>query len=246
VGEKEPGVSKGKQVAPNSNANAETTSDDACSSNFQPWLSDTIELAHTQRGHGWHYGREAFFPSDNRPIHDRAAFLRITAKHTFIAFIILDLFDTFIKLVPGVGSLQGGSIFLPQIPPFQRYLFGTFLHVLTGFGLLAGFNFVYGTFTLAAVGLFGNSPRNWPPVLDKPWLAESGHELWAKRWHQLLRHAFLIYGGYPGKWIGGRNGMVRDIPCSKPSQVKRASDPRNVSSIRSIPWLRHIRSWSRC
>lgn len=207
TGEVSPGIPKGKQVAPNSNGNADSTITSSPSP-FPAWLSDTVELAHTQRGQDWRFGRDAYVIKESRPL-ERSAFLRSTLKHTLICYLLLDLLANLIKLVPGVGSSYGGSIYLPTLPPIQRYLFGSLLHLTSGVALLAGFDYIYGTFTLVAVGIFQSEPNNWPPVLDEPWKAQSAHELWAKRWHQLLRHAFLVYGGYPGKWIAGRTGMVK-------------------------------------
>jgi hypothetical protein len=44
--------------------------------------------------------------------------------------------------------------------------------------------------------------------MDDPWHADSMHMLWARSWHQLLRNTFLVFGGYPGRWIGGDLGML--------------------------------------
>lgn len=43
------------------------------------------------------------------------------------------------------------------------------------------------------------SLRDQPPMFDSPWLARSVHELWSKRWHQLLRRAFKIFAFTPVK-----------------------------------------------
>ena len=99
-------------------------------------------------------------------------------------------------------------MFYSQLPIPLRYTVSTTIHILTGSALLAGFGMVYDLITLIAVILFDSSPRSWPPVMDNPWISESMHEFWAKRWHQLLRQTFLVFGGYPGKWIAGSWGMV--------------------------------------
>jgi len=48
----------------------------------------------------------------------------------------------------------------------------------------------------------------WPPVMDDPWSSDSLHVFWSKRWHQLLRQTFMVYGGVPGKWLAGDFGMI--------------------------------------
>lgn len=60
-------------------------------------------------------------------------------------------------------------------------------------GLAQGYDIV----TFIAVVLFRSEPANWPPLLDKPWLSTSLHDLWGTRWHQLFRRSFLLGGGYP-------------------------------------------------
>lgn len=102
-------------------------------------------------------------------------------------------------------------MFYYSLPPISRYAVSTFIHILSGRCLLAGFEAIYQLVTVVAVGIFDDSPSAWPPILDSPWLSESMHELWSKRWHQLLRRTFMVYGGYPGKWIAGDFGMVLGI-----------------------------------
>ncbi|KAI0252389.1 hypothetical protein BJV78DRAFT_1275003 [Lactifluus subvellereus] len=111
-------------------------------------------------------------------------------------------------LVPGVGDPFGGSIFFPNLPLPTRYLVSTAIHVLTGIALVSGFYMVYDLITLLAVAVLGHSPSSWPPVMDNPWAAQSLHEFWAKRWHQLLRQTFLVFGGIPGRKMGGDVGLV--------------------------------------
>ncbi|KAG6890605.1 hypothetical protein C0995_006581 [Termitomyces sp. Mi166 len=119
-----------------------------------------------------------------------------------------DFLESVIKLFPGVGSPFGGGIFYPSLSPFWRYSVSTLIHVLTGSTLLTGFGMVYDLITLIAVGCLDSSPTSWPPVIDNPWGADSMHELWSKRWHQLLRQTFLVLGGYPGKWLAGDLGLL--------------------------------------
>jgi hypothetical protein len=170
-------------------------------------LVDALELIFALRGLGWDYGKGVHIPAFSRPT-ERGPYLRATFISFLINFCSLDLLESLIKLTPGVGSVEGGTIFLPTLPPLQRYALSTAVHFATGCALLAGFGMVYDLCTLVAVGLLGHSPTSWPPVLDSPWFAQSLHDFWAKRWHQLLRQTFLIFGGRPGAAIGGNVGLV--------------------------------------
>ncbi|KAJ3570098.1 hypothetical protein NP233_g4627 [Leucocoprinus birnbaumii] len=213
IGESQPGVVKGKTKADASSKSRKPVSNgyhpvqeldhQPIASEYIPlWLSDAFDLLHTNRGLSFKFGLNTYVPPFTRPLTSRRAFLIATSKSFIRNYCTLDFCESLIKLFPGgIGTPLGGSIFYHQLPaPFPRYLVSTFIHILTGFALLAGFGMVYDLCTLFAVGIIGTSPTAWPPVLEQPWLAESMHELWARRWHQLLRQTFLVYGAYPGKW----------------------------------------------
>ncbi|KAH9929801.1 uncharacterized protein B0H18DRAFT_931061 [Fomitopsis serialis] len=170
-------------------------------------LRDALELACTLRGVGWDFGRDVYIPPRTRST-QRGCFLAGATIAILKNFLIVDLCESLIKLVPGVGSLEGGSLFLPHLPLHLRYCLSMAVHVLGGmmiiFGLEAGNDFV----SLLAVGLFRASPESWFPLYDSPWRSTSLHQFWGKGWHQLLRHMFLSFGGYPGGWLAGQAGMV--------------------------------------
>jgi hypothetical protein len=161
---------------------------------------DAVELAHTTRGLSFHFGRDTPIPVHRRPLH-RPTFLKATFRSFLIHFLELDILESTLKLFPGVGSPSGGSIFYPTLAFPLRLLVSTTIHILTGSALVAGFNMVYDLITFFAVGLLNSSPQNWPPVMDDPWHADSMHRFWSKDWHQLLRRTFLIYGGYPARYL---------------------------------------------
>jgi hypothetical protein len=175
-----------------------------------PWLYDALEISINIRGQGWDFGQGVHIPSDPRP-QQRSLFLRATAISFLAHFLILDIAEFTLKLFPGAGSPEGGSMFYPHLPPLQRYTISTIIHTLTGCAILCGFVMIYDMFTLIGVGLFGSAPAEWPPALDHPFCSDSLHIFWSKRWHQFLRRTFMIYGGYPGKWLFGDYGMVQGI-----------------------------------
>ncbi|KAK1232828.1 hypothetical protein PQX77_004054 [Marasmius sp. AFHP31] len=184
-----------------------TSSNPGSRSIFPRWFSDATELMFTLRGPRFEFGKGVHMPKPNRPL-ERTPFLKAALLSFIKHFLLLDFLETVIKLFPGVGDIEGGTMFYPNLPPMQRYAVSTFVHMLTGSAILAGFGMVYDLITLVAVGVFHDSTSSWPPPLDDPWSSESLHECWAKRWHQLLRQTFIVYGGYPGKWIGGKFGAV--------------------------------------
>ena len=159
------------------------------------------------RGIGWDFGRDVYVPPRTTST-KRKQFLFDTALNFLAHFLAVDLCDSLLKLVPGVGSPEGGSMFLPHLPPHLRYALSTSIHVTGGlmviFGIEAGNDFV----SLLAVGILGDSPEAWYPLYDSPWRATSLHDFWGRRWHQILRHMFLSFGGYPGMWLGGKAGLV--------------------------------------
>lgn len=170
------------------------------------WLKDGIELSASMRGIGWEFGRGVYIPNHTRPL-DRTAFLRATSYSFIRNFLLVDFLEWLLKLFPGVGNPQGGSIFYAY-PPLQRYAISTSIHIISGSCLLAGFGMCYDLLTLFSVIGLNDPPDAWPPVVDNPWISDSLHEFWAKRWHQLLRQTFVTFGGVPGKLIAGNFGMV--------------------------------------
>ncbi|KAJ6455742.1 hypothetical protein C8R45DRAFT_1035543 [Mycena sanguinolenta] len=210
VGEREPGQLKGKEAVkgPDAASNGHAEPPETQEPRFIPrWLYDSFELIHTMRGLRWKFAQGTYIPSPNRPL-ERRAFLRATLISFVQNFLLLDFFESCLKMFPGVGVPSGGTIFYPNLSPIPRYIVSTTIHMLTGSALLAGFGMVYDLITLVAVGLLSSQPTSWPPVMDRPWHATSMHMLWAQSWHQLLRNTFLVFGGYPGRWLAGDVGML--------------------------------------
>jgi hypothetical protein len=54
---------------------------------------------------------------------------------------------------------------------------------------------------------------HWPPFFRRPWMATSIQDFWSVRWHQLLRHLFVMFGarspsGSIGALLGRPPGAV--------------------------------------
>ncbi|KAI6041403.1 hypothetical protein EDC04DRAFT_2893159 [Pisolithus marmoratus] len=170
-------------------------------------LYDALELLSTHRGIGWKFGVGVHVPKDHRSP-ERSAFLCQTLAAALQSFVILDFCDSFIKLVPGVNSPGGGTIFRPELPIPLRYILSTAVHAASGSMFIAGFELLNSLFTLVGVGLLANDPSSWPPIFDHPWQSDSLHEFWAKRWHQVMRETVFVYGGFIGGAITGNIGVV--------------------------------------
>ncbi|KAI6147305.1 hypothetical protein BKA82DRAFT_640346 [Pisolithus tinctorius] len=187
--------------------NASRTSPSIWERHLPSWLYDALELFCTLRGIGWTFGVGVHVPREHKSL-ERFVFLRQTLASALRRFVVLDFCESFVKLVPGVNSPEGGTIFRPELPIPQRYILSTAVHVATGSMFIASFELLYDLFTLIGVGLLFNDPLSWPPVMDHPWQSDSLHEFWAKRWHQLLRETFFVYGGFIGGAIAGNIGIV--------------------------------------
>ncbi|KIK73940.1 hypothetical protein PAXRUDRAFT_177083 [Paxillus rubicundulus Ve08.2h10] len=219
VGETKPGVlrkSKPPHHLSNGNVHNDVSSDCDDISPYTappkhgllpPWLYDALEVIFATRGLGWQFGVGIHVPIERRSL-ERYAFLRATAISTLKHFVIIDALDSLIKLIPEVGSPQGGTIFRSDLPIPQRYMFSTAIHLATGACLISGFEVVYGLITLFALTALSSTPEMWPPIMDDPWKPDSLHIFWAKRWHQVLRETFFVYGGFFGKWLAGNVGML--------------------------------------
>ncbi|KAK2465364.1 hypothetical protein APHAL10511_002718 [Amanita phalloides] len=175
-------------------------------------LLDAFDLAFTLRGLSYKFSQGTYIPPHTRPTASRRAFLLATLRSFTINYLMLDILDSTIKLLPnGIGTIHGGSIFLPPYftaTPWARYGASTFIHILTGSALLAGFNMVYDLIVLIAVGVFDSPPLSWPPLMENPFAADSMHSFWGRRWHQLLRRPLVVLGGIPGSWLTGDVGML--------------------------------------
>lgn len=205
VGESRLHQPKGKEKD-TSNGHARTT-DEKPKFSLVTAFGDAVDLLHEMRGIGWKFGVGTHIPKDSKPL-ERKQFIHLTVKSFIKSYFLLDFFESLIKLFPEVGTPAGGSIFYQNLPIPQRYIVSTTIHMLTGACLLSGFNMVYELFTFIAVYILNDKPESWPPVLDHPFKSDSMHIFWAKRWHQLLKRTFVVYGGYPGKWISGDIGAV--------------------------------------
>lgn len=171
------------------------------------WLLDAFDVAFSMRGIGWDFGEGVRIPEDTRPS-EPSAFLKSTLWLFLQNYLILDFCESVIKLIPGIGSLRGGSMFFADLPRFHRFVVSFAIHLLSCVCLTTALNTIYYAGTLIGVGVLQQLPSSWPPLMDRPWASDSLHEFWGRRWHQEFRYVFLTYGGFPGKWLGGQLGLI--------------------------------------
>ncbi|KDQ11094.1 hypothetical protein BOTBODRAFT_190046 [Botryobasidium botryosum FD-172 SS1] len=173
-------------------------------------LSDSFELLCNLRGIGWDFGTGAgiHIPKTSRDISSRPRFLAQTVISLALNFLAADLLDSALKLVPGLGTPEGTTIFFPSLPPVQRYAFSLTISLGTALYILTNFTWIYDLLTLVGVGLVGQSPTLWPPLFDSPLTSTSLHYFWSKGWHQLLRQTFFVCGGFPFQSVMGTPGLI--------------------------------------
>ena len=181
-------------------------------SSFSAWFVDAWEVGSAGRGIGWQFGRDVQLPAMRRPI-ERSRYLKATALSILRSYLLVDLVDSLLELFPGITP-TGGSLFYAELPPVPRYALSTTLHAALGLCIVLGIEMWYDLASLVGVGLMHQSPTAWPPCHDRPWRSRSLHEFWSRRWHQVLRHTFMVYGGYPGRWLAGDIGALFGVFCA--------------------------------
>ncbi|KAH7099462.1 membrane bound O-acyl transferase family-domain-containing protein [Auriculariales sp. MPI-PUGE-AT-0066] len=161
-------------------------------------LRDAFDLLCSARGYNWDFGTGSgmVVPPYNKPL-EREPYLRATLFRVIWTYFAFDLLVALVKLAPCAQTPAGGSIFMQDFPPAQRYILSTALTLATGLAVVFAFTCLYELFAFLDVAYLHHPPTNWPPLFDDPWLSDSLSQFWGRRWHQLLRSTFVELGGYP-------------------------------------------------
>ena len=172
-------------------------------------LMDVLDLITSFRGYGWDWSHGLYIPRETRPS-NRIGFISYVtlsaAGHAIICDILCRALQSFSPV--GLGFTVGGSIFDQTLPFHLQYLRSSIISII---GCLAAYSFLqmsYDLYTIVGVLLLRQDPAQWPPSFDAPWRATSLTEFWGRRWHQWVRHIFLIQGGYPLSFVFGRVGLI--------------------------------------
>lgn len=172
---------------------------------------DAADLTFNLRGYDWDFSETMKVPAHTRPLTSTSAYLNATAKSLVPHILVFDCLHYFCQLLgpDTVGSTAGGSIYDMTITdPFIRNLRATLLTVLVGLLIYGAIHIGNDSFSVIGVTILGQSPSQWPPIFDSPWLATSLTDFWAARWHQIFRQDFIAIGGKPLRLVAGRPGGV--------------------------------------
>ncbi|KAF9511023.1 hypothetical protein BS47DRAFT_1331272 [Hydnum rufescens UP504] len=170
-----------------------------------------LEVLACARGIGWEFGSgtKVQIPPETRDTSDTSKFLRQTYQSFVIHFLYVDVLGVFISLVPGIGTPDGGSIFVFGQNTVERYLISALLQFTSSLFLINNLYVGYDLMTLIAVGLLGHHPTAWPPIIStNVTTSTSMHSFWARDWHQILRQTFLTLGGYPFGAVFGPSAII--------------------------------------
>ena len=170
-------------------------------------IMDALDLLSNLRGHGWEWSRGLYIPRETRPA-NRMGFIFCTFLSAVAhALITGALFRAVLSLAP-TGVPGGSTIFDETLPFLVRYVRSSIISTFAAFGIYAMQQTAYDLCTILAILVLGQDPAQWPPAFDAPWRAISLGDFWGRRWHQFLRHTFLVLGGYPLSFVLGRMGIV--------------------------------------
>lgn len=171
----------------------------------------SVDLSINLRGIGYEFGQGAGLklpPSSMASPVVRTQKQFLTSKLRFsipVNYLISDFISTYCIRDPSIRALASGSLRLGDLPISKRAsALGAFI-----FGVPAFLSLLYDLIAVFAVTFVpAQTYDQWPPLFGAPWLSESLHEFWATRWHQVLRHTFLLTGGYPLSRLFGRSGLL--------------------------------------
>lgn len=102
---------------------------------------DSAEALASMRGIGWQFGSGTglFIPPEWRDTTSRARFVQQTIISLLIHFTLFDVITSLIKLVPGIGTTDGGSIFaFGGDNVFRKYAISALIEFSTGVAFILG------------------------------------------------------------------------------------------------------------
>ncbi|KAJ7274541.1 membrane bound O-acyl transferase family-domain-containing protein [Mycena haematopus] len=165
---------------------------------------DAADLTLNLRGVEWNFSAGMKLGLIRRPLAP-SRYLAAKARSLAIHIVAFDCLHCFSQLLTPVG----GSIYDMTISNhFLRNLRSTVLTILVGLCIYSAIHIGSDASALIGIGLLGQSPSQWPPMFDSPWLSTSLTEFWAARWHQIFRQDFLALGARPLSLVAGRPGGV--------------------------------------
>ncbi|KAL4249517.1 wax synthase family protein [Abortiporus biennis] len=174
---------------------------------FLAELKKSWDASFTVRGIGWKFGEGVHLSTEGTNL-KRSEFLFMKFLATLKHLVILEICHAIFMHVPGATSRAGGSIFFQHLPTVQKYTLSTILCFIFSVYLVSFLTMVFDILAIFGVGILGQSPAVWPPLMDNPWSSTSLHEFWGKRWHHMARRTLIVAGGMPGRFVAGHVGEV--------------------------------------
>ena len=170
-------------------------------------LIDAFDLLCNQQGIGWSWSPNPFL----RETTPRSPPPRIASiwANTLLKIMVADVSQYIMQTIcPSTDKPGGGSIFDPTLPLLPRMRLGAFTAIFGGVWLYALMDSLYHIGMLIGRHLLRQPASYWPPLFRRPWMATSIRDFWSDRWHQSLRHIFVVFGARPGGRFLGRAGAV--------------------------------------
>jgi hypothetical protein len=134
--------------------------------------------------------------------------ITILAK-TLLKLTVFDASQYIIQLAcPAVNNPKGGGIFDPSLTFVPRAALAAFCGICGGVWTYAMVDSTYHIYTLIGRIVFRQPASAWPRLFHRPWTSTSIQEFWSFRWHQILRHLFIMFGARPGGALYGKPGAL--------------------------------------
>jgi len=165
---------------------------------------DASDLLFNHRGLGWSWSSEPFPRNPEPPPSISRQFLDLLLKVT--AF---DAAHYIVEIIrPSLSRLEGDTIFDETFDLVPRLLLVSCISLCGMIVIYSSVEVMYQVCALFGQIVLGQSAAQWPRIADRPWMSTSVTEFWGRRWHQLFRHLFVVYGARPGKKIAGWYGSI--------------------------------------
>jgi hypothetical protein len=163
---------------------------------------DAFELLCNQRGIGWSWSSNPF-PRDSNP----PPSIALLAAKILLKLTVSDASQHLIQSVfPSTMRPKGGSIFDPTLAFVPRSALAAFCGVCGGLWVYTLFDTVFHVAALVGRTVFRQPASSWPRAFNQPWMSTSIQEFWNFRWHQFMRHHFILYGARPVGILFGKSG----------------------------------------
>ena len=166
-------------------------------------LTDAFDLLCNQRGIGWSWSPNPFLREGTPP----PSIASIWAK-TLLNIMVVDVSQYIMQSICPSIDKPGGGIFDPTLPLLPRTCLGALAALFGGVWVCAVVDLQYHVGMLIGRHLLRQPASHWPPLFCRPWMATSMRDFWSNRWHQSLRHIFVVFGARPGGKLLGRTGAV--------------------------------------